>query len=168
MPNRKLMIRNMSTSSLILLPRLTVCTGLWGLLRFSISRSTLLRRNTLLFSGLQILGLITSVRDGVNTTSLEYVICQKENHGPLILSEFSGTAGSLSDAIHVNPWDLSGVADAINKALTMPDDVRLEQHSKLYKRVISNDIPAWTDKYLSRFLTNLSSFDQSFCHTCTR
>jgi trehalose 6-phosphate synthase/phosphatase len=50
--------------------------------------------------------LITSVRDGMNTTSHEYVVCQKDqNHGPLILSEFTGTAGSLSAAILVNPWD---------------------------------------------------------------
>ncbi|KAI7515151.1 glycosyltransferase family 20 protein, partial [Hortaea werneckii] len=32
-------------------------------------------------------GLITSVRDGMNTTALEYVICQRDNHGPLIISE---------------------------------------------------------------------------------
>ncbi|RUO95417.1 hypothetical protein BC936DRAFT_144096, partial [Jimgerdemannia flammicorona] len=51
------------------------------------------------------IGLITSVRDGMNTTSLEYIICQQENQGPLILSEFTGTAGSLSSAIMVNPWD---------------------------------------------------------------
>jgi trehalose-6-phosphate synthase len=49
--------------------------------------------------------LITSVRDGMNTTSHEFVACQQENHGPLILSEFTGTAGSLSAAILVNPWD---------------------------------------------------------------
>ena len=49
--------------------------------------------------------LITSVRDGMNLTSHEYIVCQKEGKGPLILSEFTGTAGSLSAAIHVNPWD---------------------------------------------------------------
>ncbi|KAI0239640.1 hypothetical protein L0F63_002773 [Massospora cicadina] len=40
--------------------------------------------------------LITSVRDGMNTTSHEFVICQRDNFSPLILSEFTGTAGSLS------------------------------------------------------------------------
>lgn len=108
------------------------------------------------------IGLITSVRDGMNTTSMEYVICQKDNHGPLILSEFSGTAGSLSGAIQINPWDLGGVADAINEALKMSDDERDEQHSKLYKHVISNNVQAWTNNYLKRLMTNLSSFDQSF------
>ncbi|OCK96538.1 glycosyltransferase family 20 protein [Cenococcum geophilum 1.58] len=107
-------------------------------------------------------GLITSVRDGMNTTSLEYVICQKDNHGPLILSEFSGTAGSLGSAIHINPWDLGGVADAIAQALTMPLEERKEQHEKLYKHVVANNVQSWTNNYLKRLMTNLSSFDQSF------
>ncbi|OCK84490.1 glycosyltransferase family 20 protein [Lepidopterella palustris CBS 459.81] len=107
-------------------------------------------------------GLITSVRDGMNTTSLEYVICQKGNYGPLILSEFSGTAGSLGSAIHINPWDLGGVADAIAQALTMPLEERKEQHDKLYKHVVANNVQAWTNNFLKRLMTNLSSFDQSF------
>jgi len=107
-------------------------------------------------------GLITSVRDGMNTTALEYVACQKDNSGPLIISEFSGTAGSLADAIHVNPWDLGGVSQAINRALTMRLEERKLLQAKLYKHVTVNDIQAWTNKYIKRLLTNLESFDQSF------
>lgn len=107
-------------------------------------------------------GLITSVRDGMNTTSMEYVVCQKEHHGPLILSEFSGTAGSLSGAIHINPWDLGGVADAINDALNMSTQERDDQHKQLYDHVVGNNVQSWTNNYLRRLLTNLSSFDQSF------
>jgi trehalose 6-phosphate synthase/phosphatase len=106
-------------------------------------------------------GLITSVRDGMNTTSLEYIVCQQSNQGPLILSEFSGTAGSLSSAIHINPWDLGGVATAINEALTMSSSEKMAQHTKLYKHVTSHTVSAWSNKYLRRLLTNLSSFDQS-------
>ncbi|KAH7091089.1 alpha,alpha-trehalose-phosphate synthase-like protein subunit Tps2 [Paraphoma chrysanthemicola] len=108
------------------------------------------------------IGLITSVRDGMNTTSMEYVICQKDNHGPLILSEFSGTAGSLAGALHINPWDLGGVADTINEALKLSDKEREEQHTKLYNHVVSNNVQAWTNNFLKRLMTNLSSFDQSF------
>ncbi|OJJ34280.1 hypothetical protein ASPWEDRAFT_173702 [Aspergillus wentii DTO 134E9] len=107
------------------------------------------------------LGLITTVRDGMNTTSLEYIICQHNNHSPLILSEFSGTAGTLSNAIHINPWDLVGVAGAINQALTMSPDQRESQHQKLYKHVTTNTVATWSKQYLNRLLTNLSSFDQS-------
>ena len=107
------------------------------------------------------LGLITSVRDGMNTTALEYVLCQRDNHGPLIISEFSGTAASLGDAMHINPWDLSGVADAIDKALTMPEADKRHAHRKLYHAVTKNTVQAWTNNYLKRLLTNLASFDHS-------
>ncbi|KAI5302422.1 succinate semialdehyde dehydrogenase NADP+ linked, partial [Ascosphaera pollenicola] len=106
-------------------------------------------------------GLITSVRDGMNTTSLEYVIAQQNNHGPLILSEFSGTAASLSPAIHINPWSFSGTAAAINAALKMSTEERKAQHEQLYKLVTNNPITTWTDNFLDRLLTNLTSFDQS-------
>lgn len=106
-------------------------------------------------------GLITSVRDGMNTTSLEYIVCQQGNHSPLILSEFSGTAGTLPSAIHINPWDLGGVAAAINQALTMTPEEKLAQHTKLYKHVTTNTVSAWSKQFIHRLLTNLSSFDQS-------
>ena len=107
-------------------------------------------------------GLITSVRDGMNTTSLEYIISQQDKYGPLILSEFSGTAGSLSGAIHINPWDFNGVAEAINNALTMPQEQRKKDFQKLYEPVVSNHVQAWCNHFLKRLMTNLSSFDQSF------
>ncbi|KAJ6441410.1 trehalose-phosphatase [Purpureocillium lavendulum] len=101
------------------------------------------------------IGLITSVRDGMNTTSLEYVVCQKQGHGPLILSEFSGTAGSLADAIHINPWDLSGVASEINTALTMPEDRRRAMQERLYRHVTTHNVQSWIDKFIRRVYTVL-------------
>ena len=106
-------------------------------------------------------GLITSVRDGMNTTSLEYVICQKNHNGPLILSEFSGTAASLVGASHINPWDLGGVADAINQALGMPDSEKVVKQEELYKYVTTHTVSNWANNYLKRLLTNLTAFSQS-------
>lgn len=106
-------------------------------------------------------GLITSVRDGMNTTSLEYVICQRDNHGPVILSEFSGTAGSLADAIHINPWDLSGVAHQLNYALSMSEEQRLRQHVRLYQHVTTHNVQAWSSAYLRRLVRVLGSQNKS-------
>lgn len=39
--------------------------------------------------------LITSLRDGMNLVSYEYVACQSDNAGVLVLSEFAGAAQSL-------------------------------------------------------------------------
>lgn len=107
------------------------------------------------------LGLITSVRDGMNTTALEFVLAQRDSHNPLIISEFSGTAGSLGTAFTVNPWDLSAVADSIDLALDMTEDQKASMHRTLYDSVTRNTVQAWTVDFLKRLLTNLSSFDQS-------
>lgn len=34
--------------------------------------------------------IITSIRDGMNLVAQEYIACQQDKHGPLILSEFAG------------------------------------------------------------------------------
>ncbi|KAF2819758.1 hypothetical protein CC86DRAFT_374890 [Ophiobolus disseminans] len=139
--------------------------GVYGSLDFSPVRhfpQYLSREEYFALLRLADIGLITSVRDGMNTTSMEYVICQKDNRGPLILSEFSGTSGSLTGALHINPWDLGGVADAINVALKLDEKQRREQHTKLYNHVVTNNVQSWTNNYLKKLMINLSSFDQSF------
>ncbi|KAI1483600.1 glycosyltransferase family 20 protein [Daldinia eschscholtzii] len=103
------------------------------------------------------IGLITSVRDGMNTTSLEYVVCQRDTHGPLILSEFSGTAGSLRDAIHINPWDLTDVAHQIHNALTMSAEKRMAMQSSLYQHVTTQNVQVWITKFLRKLVGTLAS-----------
>ncbi|ERS95413.1 trehalose-phosphatase [Sporothrix schenckii ATCC 58251] len=103
------------------------------------------------------IGLITSVRDGMNTTSLEYVICQRDNHGPLIISEFSGTAGSLREAIHINPWDFTVVADAIEQGLTKSPEDLTRMHNHLYEHVTTNTVQHWINSLMDRLVNVLSS-----------
>jgi len=103
------------------------------------------------------IGLITSVRDGMNTTSLEYIICQRDNYGPLILSEFSGTAGSLKDAIHINPWDTTGVASEINRALTLDQERRQDMQTSLSSHVTSKNVQFWIAGFLRRLVNVLAS-----------
>ena len=65
--------------------------------------------------------------------SYEYIACQQEKQGVMILSEFAGAAQSLNGSIVVNPWDSQQVADAIFEAVTMPAETRAENHKKLFK-----------------------------------
>ena len=65
--------------------------------------------------------------------SYEYVACQQERQGVMILSEFAGAAQSLNGSIVVNPWDSQEVADAIFEAVTMDAETRAENHRKLFK-----------------------------------
>lgn len=73
------------------------------------------------------IGLVTPVCDGMNTTSFEYVVAQEHRKGPLILSEFTGTARSMGAAVIVNPWDYSWVSNAINECLIMSDEDKDEK-----------------------------------------
>ncbi|ABN67480.2 threalose-6-phosphate phosphatase [Scheffersomyces stipitis CBS 6054] len=102
------------------------------------------------------LALVTSVRDGMSTTSLEFVICQKENSSPLILSEFTGTASVLRESILVNPWDSVGIARTINDCLSMSDDAKTDLEGRLYKQVISNTIQSWSSTFLSHLIEHVS------------
>ena len=53
------------------------------------------------------LALITPLRDGMNTTSMEFVICQQRtNKSPIVLSEFMGISHTMSEALQINPWSL--------------------------------------------------------------
>lgn len=108
------------------------------------------------------LGLITSVRDGMNTMSLEYVVAQKEKHSPLILSEFTGTASVLNDAVLVNPWDTVGVANAINDCLTMEQATKDAAAEKLFNQVSKNTVQNWTFAFIrSLFSTMAANSDKS-------
>lgn len=72
--------------------------------------------------------LVTAVRDGMNLTCQEYVVCQQEKHSPLLVSEFTGSAGSLGSAILINPWDYNETANAINQALKLTPQEQLTKY----------------------------------------
>jgi trehalose 6-phosphate synthase/phosphatase len=109
--------------------------------------------------------LITSVRDGMNTMSYEWVVCQNDkatsDNGPgvLILSEFCGTAGSLSGALHINPWDVEGVADAIHDALRMPVENRRAKFALLDAHVRSYTASFWATCFLNELDQHSDEFE---------
>ena len=94
--------------------------------------------------------LVTSLRDGMNLVSYEYVACQRDNAGVLILSEFAGAAQSLgAGALLVNPWNIIDLSQAIEYALTMNDKERRERHRQNYMHVTIHTAQTWADTFLS-------------------
>uniref|UniRef100_V5EWS3 Trehalose-6-phosphate synthase n=1 Tax=Kalmanozyma brasiliensis (strain GHG001) TaxID=1365824 RepID=V5EWS3_KALBG len=87
--------------------------------------------------------LVTSTRDGMNLVSYEYIACQQERAGVMILSEFAGAAQSLNGSLICNPWDAFAVSDAIHEALTMPTNVRRENFEKLSRYVKKHTASWW-------------------------
>ncbi|OAQ30508.1 glycosyltransferase family 20 protein [Linnemannia elongata AG-77] len=96
--------------------------------------------------------LITSLRDGMNLTSHEYVVCQEESKNPLVLSEFAGTYGSLGACLRVNPWNYTEVAEAIHEALEMKDDEKAVRWNELRKHVSTNTAQFWATDFVSELI----------------
>lgn len=95
-------------------------------------------------------GFVTSIKDGMNLVSKEYVACQVDLHGVLVLSEFAGAAAQLADgAILVNPHDIEGMADAILAALDLPEAERRARMERMRRVVAEQDIFWWVDRFLS-------------------
>ncbi|KAK7885796.1 Trehalose-6-P synthase/phosphatase complex subunit [Exophiala xenobiotica] len=98
--------------------------------------------------------MITSLREGMNLTSHEFVMCQdgkfaNPKHGPLVLSEFTGSATVFgNNAILVNPWHYTQCADAIKQALEMPTEERERRWKGMYDIVVNQNATAWYHQYM--------------------
>lgn len=72
--------------------------------------------------------LITSVTDGMNLVALEYVACQDENHGVVVLSKFAGASATLQGCIEHNPNNTEEIVEAIELGLGLSSEEREERH----------------------------------------
>uniref|UniRef100_A0A0D3ARH0 alpha,alpha-trehalose-phosphate synthase (UDP-forming) n=1 Tax=Brassica oleracea var. oleracea TaxID=109376 RepID=A0A0D3ARH0_BRAOL len=94
--------------------------------------------------------LVTSLRDGMNLVSYEFVACQEAKKGVLILSEFAGAAQSLgAGAILVNPWNITEVAASIGQALNMSPEERKKRHRHNFHHVKTHTAQEWAETFVS-------------------
>jgi trehalose 6-phosphate synthase len=94
-------------------------------------------------------GLVTPLRDGMNLVAKEYVAAQDpEDPGILVLSRFAGAARQMRDALQVNPYDTEEVADAIERARTMPLEERIRRHERLMETLQREDVACWREQFL--------------------
>ncbi len=89
--------------------------------------------------------LVNAVRDGMNLVAKEAAVVN-EREGVLILSENAGAYEELGEhALTVNPFDIDEQADAIYRALTMPEDERRRRAEALRDTVRSNTVEHWVE-----------------------
>jgi trehalose 6-phosphate synthase len=94
-------------------------------------------------------GLVTPLRDGMNLVAKEFVASQDpDDPGVLVLSRFAGAARELDAALIVNPFDVDQIADALDRALTMPADERRARHATMMSQLDTHDVHAWRDGFL--------------------
>ncbi len=108
------------------------------------------------------IALITPLKDGMNLVAKEYCASNIEENGVLILSEFAGAAAQFyPNALLVNPYDIEGVADAIYKAFTMPQETRRMMMRRLRASIQRNDIVKWVNSFLRAGIAkDLNDFPQ--------
>ncbi|KAJ8616548.1 hypothetical protein MRB53_035920 [Persea americana] len=105
--------------------------------------------------------VVTAVRDGMNLTPYEYVVCRQgvsesesvsdsssSKKSMLVVSEFIGCSPSLSGAIRVNPWNVEATAEAMNEAISMADPEKHLRHEKHYKYVSTHDVAYWSRSFM--------------------
>ncbi len=63
---------------------------------------------------------VSSLHDGMNLVAKEFAAARDDERGVLILSQFTGAARELPEALIVNPYDADQCAAALQLALTMP------------------------------------------------
>lgn len=103
--------------------------------------------------------LVSSTRDGMNLVSYEYIATQRERHGVMILSEFTGAAQSLNGSLIVNPWNTEELANAIHDAVTMSPEQRETNYRKLERYVFKYTSAWWGQSFVTE-LTRISAADE--------
>jgi trehalose 6-phosphate synthase len=95
--------------------------------------------------------LVTPLIDGMNLVAKEYVTVQhaRRGVGALVLSEFTGAAAELREAVPCNPFDVEGLSYRIEHALGLPASARRHAITTMARRIRGHDVHRWVSQQLA-------------------
>ena len=93
--------------------------------------------------------VVTSLHDGMNLVSKEFVAARDDLQGVLVLSRFAGAARELTEALIVNPYHVEETADALHRAATMPAAEQRERMASLRSTVREFNVYRWAGRMLA-------------------
>ena len=93
--------------------------------------------------------LVTSLHDGMNLVAKEYLAARTDERGVLILSQFTGAARELRDALLVNPYDIDQTAEAIRIALEMQPEEKQLRVQRMRRAIRENNIYRWAGNLIT-------------------
>jgi trehalose 6-phosphate synthase/phosphatase len=99
------------------------------------------------------IAVVTPLIDGMNLVAKEFIACQRENAGILILSEFAGAAEELFNALLVNPYDTAAVAATLTEALAMPTEEKRSRILPMRERVMRYDARHWARSFIDDLMS---------------
>lgn len=91
---------------------------------------------------------VTSLHDGMNLVAKEFIAARDDELGVLILSQFTGAARELHEALIVNPYHIEEGAEALYRALRMPQDEQRERMRSMRVRVRDFNVYRWAGRML--------------------
>jgi len=93
--------------------------------------------------------LVTSLHDGMNLVAKEFLAARTDERGVLILSQFTGAARELRDALLVNPYDIEQTAEAIRVALEMEPEEKQLRVQRMRRVIKENNIYRWAGNLIT-------------------
>jgi trehalose 6-phosphate synthase/phosphatase len=93
--------------------------------------------------------LVTPLRDGMNLIAKEFIATKTEGRGVLILSEMTGAASELGEALIVNANNKGAIIKAIKEALEMPLLEQMERNILMQERLRRYDVSRWSSDFLN-------------------
>jgi len=91
---------------------------------------------------------VSSLDDGMNLVAKEFVAARDDEQGVLVLSQFTGAARDLTEALIVNPYDLGQSSDALALALRMPPDEQRERMRSMRRLVSEFNVYRWAGRMI--------------------
>jgi trehalose 6-phosphate synthase len=92
--------------------------------------------------------LVTPIRDGMNLVAKEVVAAHTDGDGVLVLSEFTGAADELHQAVLVNPHDTIALQDSIVQAVEMDRHERRARMMAMRASLRAHDVHRWARSFL--------------------
>ena len=91
---------------------------------------------------------VSSLHDGMNLVAKEFVAARTDLKGVLVLSEFTGAARELTEALVVNPYDIEASAEALAIALRMPVEEQQDRMRSMRSLLAQFNVYRWAGKML--------------------
>jgi trehalose 6-phosphate synthase len=91
---------------------------------------------------------VSSLHDGMNLVAKEFVAARDDERGVLVLSQFTGAARELTEALIVNPYDLEEASSALGTALNMTEAEQEERMRAMRSLVSEYNVYRWAGRML--------------------
>lgn len=97
--------------------------------------------------------LVTSLSDGMNLVAKEFVAARHDEAGVLVLSQFTGAARDLKEAITINPYSAEETAEAIHQALTLSPAEQHRRMKKMHDSVKNYNVYRWAAEFIKAVIS---------------